>query len=83
MDVALYVQLGEEIEEQLRENAMKNFGYSKGAIKEAVEEAIKVWLASKPTGIQPQPLSVLRGMLKNVKISSVELKHSAAGLFAK
>ncbi len=83
MNVALYVQLDEEIEEQLRENAMKSFGYSKGAIKEAVEEAIRVWLASKPTGIQPQPLSALRGMLKNVKMGSVELKHAAAGLFVK
>lgn len=81
--MALYVKLEKDIEERLREHAMRSFGYTKGAIKEAVEEAIRVWLASKPTGVPPQPLDALSGMLKHVKASSVELKHAAAGLFVK
>jgi len=81
--MVLYLKLQKDVEEQLRERAMKHFGYAKGSIKEAVEEAIRVWLASQPTGIPPKPVAALRGMLKNVKASSVELKHAAVGLFAK
>ncbi len=32
-------------------------------------------------GIKKMPLSALRGMLKNVKMGSVELKHAAAYYF--
>lgn len=81
--MVLYVKLEKELEAKLRENAMKSFGYTKGAITEAVEEAITVWLASKPSGITSQPVCALRGLLKNVKATSVELKHAAAGLFTR
>lgn len=32
---------------------------------------------------KPLPVASLRGLLKGVKASSVELKHNATGLFAK
>ncbi len=81
--MVLYIKLEKNTEQKLRENAMKRFGYGKGAITDAVNEAVGMWLASKFVDIPKEPLSALRGLLKNVKASSVELKHAGAGLFIK
>lgn len=81
--MTLFVQLEQNLEQELRQNAMKQFGYSKGAIKEAVGEAIEIWLASKPIGITPVPITAFRGLLRSVRGTSVELKHRAVELFAK
>ena len=80
--MVLYIELKKETENKLRERAMRRFGYAKGSIKEAVEEAVEHWLASK-TDLSPLPVSALKGILKDVKQTSVQLKHSAMGLFAK
>jgi len=79
--MAVFVELANE--QALREQAMKRFGYTKGSIKEAVTEAVTMWIAAHAREVPPVPLSALRGVLKGVKVGSVDLKHAAVGLFAR
>ncbi|MBI4450421.1 hypothetical protein HY642_00470 [Candidatus Woesearchaeota archaeon] len=79
--MALFIEMDGKLEAQLREQAMKRYGYGKGSLKEAVTAAVAGWLASRPTNIEPLPLSAFAGVLRHVKKSSVQLKHEAAALF--
>ena len=81
--MVIYVELGSAVESKLREKAMKRFGYAKGAIKDAMTEAVELWLSSTAHELEPLPVSAIRGILKGVRATSVELKHSARELFVK
>ncbi len=71
------VRLSDETEAAFRKSAMETFGYAKGSISAAIEAAAKAWVATRPktTAEMTEPLDSLRGVLKHVKKSSVELQH--------
>ena len=74
----LRAQTTREKAQKVREEAMKRFGYSKGSISMAVNEALDAWI-KKPSKKKQKKVdwSDLRGVLKDVKMSSVELQHKA------
>lgn len=75
----LKVQLREEKAQRVREIAMRRFGFSKGAISKGMQEALDEWVAknnAKKTSFPPE-WKRLRGALKDIKMSSVELQHKA------
>ena len=62
---------------------MKKFGYRKGALSEALEEAVTLWLireTSTSTKIA-NPTLQIRGILSDIKETSVELQHEGTSLF--
>lgn len=70
------VKLSDEAEAAFRKAAMEKFGYSKGSLSSAAEEAVWGWVAARPKAADvTESLSELRGVLKHVKKSSVELQH--------
>ncbi len=70
------IKIADGLENEFRENAMKEFGYGKGSISNAAAMAIKEWVNKKPkvTHIN-NPVQAIRGMLKNIKKSSIDLQH--------
>lgn len=78
----LKVYLREDLKKEFKKRSMETFGYGRGSISKAAEEAIQRWTSEREKLMQeihPQKDSVriLRGMLKHVKMSSVELQHEA------
>lgn len=70
------VKLSDETEAAFRKRAMETFGYAKGSISEAAEQAFKGWAAAQPKASETGgSLSKLRGVLRHVRKSSVELQH--------
>ena len=70
------IKLSDETEDAFRKSAMETFGYGKGSLSSAAEEAVRSWVAARPkTTEATESLSKLRGVLKHVKKSSVELQH--------
>ena|SRR3989338_4587491 len=86
------VKISDETEKVFREAAMKAFGYGKGSISRASERAFSEWASQNEMeeirkmaykeGIT-DPIKAIRGMLKHVKKSSVELQHEAGRIRAK
>ncbi|MEK6853726.1 MAG: hypothetical protein AABX60_00180 [Nanoarchaeota archaeon] len=75
------IKLSDEVEMFFRKNAMEAFGYSRGSLSSAAEQAIKHWVASRPkTNELSEPVSSIRGMLKHVRKSAVELQHELGSL---
>ena len=76
--MVLKMEFEEELERKFRELAMKRYGYSKGSIKKAGEEAIKSWIdEEEELPSEEDPIRSIRGILKHVKKTSVELQHEA------
>lgn len=78
----LKVTLDEELLKSFKERAYKIFGYKKGSLKSAVELAIKDFI-DRIDLLQREDLSVkdIRGLLKGLKVTSVELQHEALKLW--
>lgn len=78
----LRVYVPEELEKKFRRLSMECYGYSRGSLSKAAEDAIRSWIRSKEdmrqVEIPSEPVKALRGMLRNVKKSSLELQHEAA-----
>ena len=75
------VKLSDETEDAFRKSAMETFGYSKGSLSSAAEQAVRDWVAARPkTAEITESLRKLRGVLKHVKKSSVELQHELGSL---
>ena len=75
------IYLPEDLKREFKKRSMEAFGYGRGSISRAAEEAIQRWTSERETlarEIPPpeDPVKVLRGMLRHVKESSVELQHS-------
>ncbi len=70
------VKVPDNVEEAFRKLAMRRFGYRKGAMSEAAKEAMGQWSISNKENVK-NPFAKLRGILKHVKKSSVELQHDA------
>lgn len=83
--MGIKVNLDKEKEQHFREKSMKKFGYKKGALTHALNEAIDLWLAMEEDELPlvNQPTKMLRGLLKEVKDSSIELQHQSKALFIK
>ncbi|MEK6850352.1 MAG: hypothetical protein AABX85_02130 [Nanoarchaeota archaeon] len=76
--------LPDEIEQEFRKMAMKRFGYQKGAISEAAKIAIKQWSNSRENETKiTVDWNGLRGILKHIKKTSVELQHEVGEQIAK
>jgi len=55
---------------RFRKRAMELYGYKRGAVKRALEESMKKF--STPGGVDWHSV---RGVLKNMRIGSVQLQH--------
>ena len=79
----LKIHLPEELVKEFKKRSMEAFGYGKGSISKAGEEAIRRWTSereglSREWSTPPQSIRQFRGILKHVKMSSVELQHEAS-----
>ena len=84
----LKIYIDEEVEKRFRKMSMEIYGYGRGSISRAAEEAIRRWLLEHEMMIDeieiPKgPVKAIRGMLKHVKKSGVELQHKARGIRAR
>jgi len=79
----LKVYLSEDLKKEFKKRSMETFGYGRGSISRAAEEAIQRWTSERETLMrefpppEEDPVRMLRGMLKHVEESSVELQHEA------
>ena len=83
----LKIYLPEDLKREFKKRSMEAFGYGRGSISRAAEEAIQRWTSERETLVQEIPPSedsvrVLRGMLRDVEESSVELQHEAGKIRA-
>lgn len=76
-------ELKGERNELFRKMAMERFGHSKGAIGKAMNEAIEDWLKSRRTKKSTVTLKELRGIWKDINISSLKLQKEAVRLWGK
>jgi len=81
----LRVYLDEELERRFRKASMETYGYGRGSISKAAEEAIRRWLREnekllREMAIPENPVKAIRGMLRHVEKSGVELQHEASQL---
>jgi len=82
--MTIRIKLSEETERKFREIAMKKFGYGKGSLTKAAENAILQWIAlNKDVETFGNPTDELKGLLKGVKSTSVELQHESSYHFLK
>ena len=82
------VYLPDEVEAKFRKLSMETHGYGRGSISKAGTEAIERWVSERETiGEEFSPPSdavrAVRGLLRHVKVSSVELQHEASKLRAR
>lgn len=78
----LKIYLPEDLKKEFKKRSMETFGYGRGSISKAAGEAIQRWTSEREKITQEfpppkDPVKTLRGMLKHVKKSSVELQHEA------
>ena len=78
----LKIYLSEDLKKEFKKRSMETFGYGRGSISKAAEEAIQRWTSERETLMREfpppkDPVKMLRGMLKHVEESSVELQHEA------
>jgi len=78
----LKVVLREELLKAFKEKAYRLFGFKKGSIKEAAEIAIRDFVEKiESAEAEEIDISRLRGLLSDLKVSSVELQHKALELW--
>jgi len=80
--MGLKVYIEEETEKKFRKLAMELYGYGKGSLSLAAEDAIRQWLSEhesipKEAKNPEDPVNAIRGLLKHVEKSGVELEHEA------
>ena len=81
----LKIVMPEEMEKKFRKLAMARFGYQKGSISLAAQKAIENWtnmnveieIKEKDSSLALNSLDKLKGIMKHVKKTSVELQHEA------
>jgi len=83
-DMKIY--LPEELEKRFKKMSMEAYGYGKGSISKAAAEAIRKWTVEREEiqefKVPDDPVGAIRGMLKHVKKTSVELQHEASKIWA-
>lgn len=83
----LKVYLPEELEERFKKMSMDAYGYGRGSISKAATEAIRKWTAEREEilrefRVPEDPVGAIRGMLKHVKRTGIELQHEASKIRA-
>lgn len=78
------VDVDDEVEKTFRKAAMQRFGYGRGSLSEAAEHALKDWSKRQAdyTDDIENPVKIIKGILKHVKKTSVELQHDASKIRA-
>lgn len=78
-------QMPKEKATQFRMKAMDIFGYNKGAISKAINAAVENWV-NNPKKIEKKEKPnwhAIRGVLKEIPMTSVELQHTAYKYYLK
>jgi hypothetical protein len=82
----LRIYLPEELKKKFRKFSMESYGYSRGSLSRAAVEAIRSWISTRQispqVAVPDEPVKALRGLLRHVKKSSVELQHEASQIRA-
>ena len=80
----LRLQLRDDLEKRFRETAMKRFGFGKGALTRAAEQAFERWLSTAKENVrfEGDPVRAIDGVLREMKLNSVELQHSVRKAWA-
>ena len=88
----LKVKISDETEKKFREAAMHEFGFQKGSLSIAADKALSNW-ARKHEDLDrlrkiarekiKDPVSSMRGVLKHVKMSSIDLQHEISNMRVK
>lgn len=81
------VYLPDEVEAKFRKLSMESHGYGRGSISKAGTEAIERWISEKEEigeeySPPPDAVKSVRGLLKHLRVSSVELQHEVRKLRA-
>ncbi len=76
------IYIPDELEEEFKKTSMEVHGYGRGSISKAAAEAIQAWTAERQAMLRGfnaphDPVKLIRGMLRHVKLTSVELQHEA------
>jgi len=83
---SLRIYLPEELERKFRKISMESYGYSRGSLSRAAAEAIRSWIRTQEpvtqVEIPSEPVRILRGLLRHVRKSSVQLQHEAVQIRA-
>ena len=71
-----------------RKIAMEVYGYGHGSISKACEDAIRKWASEHETllreiEVPKDPVKAIRGMLRHVRKSGVELQHEVRRIRAR
>ncbi|MDO8661536.1 MAG: hypothetical protein Q7K43_06610 [Candidatus Woesearchaeota archaeon] len=78
------VMVDDVTEAVFRKAAMAHFGYEKGSLSKAADIALRQWSTfGQNETIMEDPVKAIKGMLRHVKKSSVELQHEARALWTK
>ena len=80
----LRLQLRSDVERRFREAAMRRFGFGRVALTRAAEQAIEKWISSSKENVrfEGDPVKAIDGILADMRLSSIELQHSAKGIWA-
>ena len=78
--IKVYVE--DAVEERFRRLAMMVYGYGRGSLSRAAEEAIRQWITGheallREVHVPEDPVGAIRGVLRGVGKSGVELQHEA------
>jgi len=82
------VYISDELEEEFKKASMETYGYGRGSISKAAAEAIQKWTAERETilrefSVPVEPVKSMRGMLKHVHKTSVQLQHEVKRIRAR
>jgi len=82
---SLKIYLSDDLAKEFRKLAMEIFGYGKGSISKAAEVAIQNWVFESKKLIEEieipkNPVQSIKGLLKGVTKTAVELQHMASKL---
>ncbi len=77
---SLKFYISDELDQKFRKIAMKCYGYGRGSLSAAAEHALLMWVENieqivKNEHIPKNPVEVIKGLLKDVKKTSVELQR--------
>ena len=83
----LKVYLPEDLKREFKKRSMESFGYGRGSISKAAEEAIQRWTSERESvarEVSPprDVVGALRGMLRHLEESSVDLQHGSSRMRA-
>lgn len=79
--------LPEELEKRFRKLSMSTYGYGRGSLSKAAEDALRRWCSEmeETAAVLEEigdPVDAIKGLLKGVKKSGVQLQHEARRLRA-